>query len=257
MNARPLLIAGLAVGTGLVLSGCTTVARDHKISASAVAQECLYQADTYSPVGPDYSDPSHAGKAPEIMTYDPNSHVETRLDSRDGARVLTVQNSRDHTVTATSIDEPGYGDYPICNADGRGLTYTTYARSGPNPVVVGTIAGAIVGGAVTKNGSGAATGAAFGGSLAGAIKDPYAANALSIGAATGALVGYSVNGTQGAGAGAAYGALLGAETNENGGATFRSGGSSSSSRSTAGNSRGGGGGSGRGGASRGGGSSSR
>jgi hypothetical protein len=251
MNARPLLIAGLAASTGLVLSGCTTIARDHRIAAAAVAQDCLYQADTYSPIGPDYTDPAHAGKAPEIMTYDPNSHVETRVDSRDGARVLTVQNTREHTVTATSIDAPGVRDFPICSANGRDLTYTTYARTGPNPVVVGTIAGAIVGGAVTKTGSGAATGAAFGGSLGGAIKDPYEANALSIGAATGALVGYSVSGTSGASAGAAYGALLGAETNNAGGATLRSdsygNGGGSSGGGSGGRSGGSGGGGGRGG----------
>lgn len=245
MNARPLLIAGLAVSTGLVLSGCTTVAHDHKISAAAVAQDCLYQADIDSPNGPRYE---NAGRAPEIMTYDPGSHVETRLDNRDGARALTVLNARENTVTAVSIDRPGQGDVPICNADGRGLAYTTYSRSGPNPVIIGTIAGAIVGGAVTKTGSGAATGAAFGGSLGGAIKDPYEANALSIGAATGALVGYSVSGTSGASAGAAYGALLGVQTNATGGATFRGDGRSSSSGGGNGGKGGnGGGGSGKGG----------
>jgi hypothetical protein len=220
MNARPLLIAGFAVGSGLALSACTTVPHDHTIAASAIAQDCRYQADVYVDRATD--NPALAGKAPEIMTYDPSSHVETRLDSRGQAKVLTVQNSRENSITALGVDEAGNRAVPICTADGRDYVYTTYTRTGPNPVIVGTIAGAIVGGAVTKNGAGAATGAAFGGTFGSSLRDPYEANAISIGTALGSLVGYSVNGIQGASAGAAYGALLGAQTNNAGGATLRS-----------------------------------
>lgn len=233
MNARPLLIAGLALGSSLVLSACTTTAVPGHISAAADAHDCLDKAGAY--MGLDGKpNPDNIGRAPEVLTYDPNSRVETSLDSRGGAKVLVVQNRSDvsrPTVTALAVDEATGDDDRICSADGRGRNYVSYRRSGPNPVVIGTIAGAIVGGAMTKNGSGAATGAVYGGSFGAALQDqPYAANSISIGAALGSLVGYSVSGTQGAGAGAAYGALLGAQTNTAGGATLRSDGRASGAK---------------------------
>ncbi len=220
MNARPLLIAGLAVGSGLALSACTTVPHDHTIAAATVAQDCRYQADIYVDRATD--NPSLSGKAPEIMTYDPYNRTQTNLDTRSsGAKVLTVENKRENAISAYAVDQAGDRPIPICAADGRDFVYTTYSRTGPNPVVVGTIAGAIVGAAVTKNGSGAATGAAFGGTFGSSLRDPYEANAISIGSALGSLVGYSVSGVQGAPAGAAYGALLGAQTHNTGGASLR------------------------------------
>jgi hypothetical protein len=239
MNARPLLITSLAIGSGLVLSGCTTIARDHKISAAAIAQDCQYQADVYT-VADD--DPARAGKAPEVMTYDPKTRTETSLDSRDGARVLTVQNRSENRITATAIDAPGAREYPICSASGRDYVYTTYTRSGPNPVIIGSIAGAIVGAATTKTDKGAMEGAFYGGMLGGSVSDPYEANARSIGAATGALIGYSIDGTKGASSAAAYGLILGNQTHATGGATLRSGDARDTSRSGGGGSGGRGGG---------------
>ncbi len=202
MKASRLILAALALGSGLGLTACETVTRHHSVSASQVAQGCLEYAE--------------GSAAPEIMTYDPYTHVETHVLEAPKGAAVTVQDRGNNRVTAVSAEHVGDSGYPLCTADGRPRDYASTRVVGPNPVIVGTIAGAVVGAAVTKSGKGAQTGAVIGATMGSALSNSDDSNAISLGAGTGALIGAAAGGTDTAAAGAVAGAIIGLEAKKKG-----------------------------------------
>jgi len=195
MKASRILIAGLALGSGLALQACSTVTSHHSIAASQVAKGCLEYAE--------------GSTAPEIMTYDPYTHVETHVLEAPKGAALTVQDRAANRVTAVSAEHVGEAGYPLCSSDGHDRDYASTRSVGPNPVIVGTVAGAVVGAAVTKSSKGAEAGAAIGATMGSTLSNSGDSNAISLGAATGAIIGSATGGKDAAAAGAVAGALLG------------------------------------------------
>ncbi|MFT4074151.1 MAG: glycine zipper 2TM domain-containing protein [Asticcacaulis sp.] len=195
MQASRLILAGVAIGGGLSVSACVTTPAPRAVNTANADAAC--QAD-------------YSGKAPEIMTYDPYTHVETRVTRTGDVPVMSSNGTRNSVGLDPYAKNPRDGSF-VCTR--RGAYGVEFVRGGPNPVIVGAVAGAIVGGAVTQNSKGAEQGAVIGATM-GSSLNAGDSNAISVGAATGALIGGAGGDTDGAAAGAVAGAVLGLQAKD-------------------------------------------
>ncbi len=195
MKASCLILTGLAIGTGLTLSGCVTTPEPRAVNTARADEAC--RADL-------------SGQAPEIMTYDPYTRVETRVTRTSDLPVMSSNATKNSVGLDPYASNPRDGSY-ICTR--RGPYGVEFVRGGPNPVIVGAVAGAIVGSVVTNNPKGAQQGAVIGATM-GSSLNAGDSNAISVGAATGALIGGANGDTDGAAAGAVAGAVLGLQAKD-------------------------------------------
>ena len=194
MKALRLLVTGLALGAGLVSAGCVSTPEPRAINTARADEACRA----------DY------GQAPEIMTYDPYTHVETRVTRTGDVPVMSSNGSRNSVGLDPYAQNPRDGSF-VCTR--RGAYGVDFVRGGPNPVIVGAVAGAVVGSVVTNNPKGAQQGAVIGATM-GSSLNAGDSNAISLGAATGALIGSTNGSTSDAAAGAVAGAVLGLQAKD-------------------------------------------
>ncbi len=199
MKTSILILGGVAV-CAAGLSGCVTERHERVIPANIVAQACI--------------DKSERGVTPQVMTYDSATGTETHMMNVDGYKTVTVQNRGLQTAAGMEARPDSSDATGICGANGA-EHYVSERTYGPNPVVIGAAAGAVVGAAVTKNAKGAEEGAVIGGTVAQVFDDPNKTDNISIGAATGAVIGaVATKGGSGAAGGAIAGALVGTEATD-------------------------------------------
>ena len=195
MKASRLFLTGLAIGTGLATSACVTTPEPRAVNTARAEEACRAE---------------FSGEAPEIMTYDPYTRVETRVTRTSDLPVMSSNATRNPVGLDPYAQNPRDGSY-ICTR--RGPYGVEFVRGGPNPVIVGAVAGAIVGSAVTQNAKGAQQGAVIGATM-GSSLNAGDSNAISVGAAAGALIGGANGDTDGAAAGAVAGAVLGLQAKD-------------------------------------------
>ncbi|CAM3110859.1 glycine zipper domain-containing protein [Asticcacaulis taihuensis] len=195
MKASRLVLTGLALGAGLATSACVTTPEPRAINTARADEAC--RAD-------------FTGQAPEIMTYDPYTHVETRVTRTSDLPVMSSNATRNSVGLDPYAQNPRDGSY-VCTR--RGAYGVDFVRGGPNPVIVGAVAGAVVGSVVTNNSKGAQQGAVIGATM-GSSLNAGDSNAISLGAATGALIGGANGDTNDAAAGAVAGAVLGLQAKD-------------------------------------------
>jgi len=195
MKASRFILTGLALGAGLATTACVTTPEPRAVNTARAEEAC--RAD-------------FSGQAPEIMTYDPYTHVETRVTRTSDLPVMSSNATKNAVGLDPYADNPRDGSY-VCTR--RGPYGVEFVRGGPNPVVVGAVAGAIVGSAVTQNSRGAQQGAVIGATM-GSSLNAGDSNAISVGAATGALIGGASGNTSDAAAGAVAGAVLGLQAKD-------------------------------------------
>lgn len=104
MKASNILMAGLSLGAIISLSGCASVYVERTRAAEQAAQECLNEIES-------------SKKAPQIMTYNSDSKVETHVQTYPDGASMTVQQHGTNKVTGvdTKVGERPYS----CNANGR------------------------------------------------------------------------------------------------------------------------------------------
>jgi len=201
MKTSRRLLTGLALGSGLLGTACTTVPKPVAVNAPGAEDACRYAAE----------DP-----APQIMVYDSSTGTETHVDANGTQSTLAVRNVASRRGGAiVGADTASHSDARagyICSP-AFGPVGVEPARGGLNPTLVGATAGAVTGALVTKSAGGAAEGAVIGSSVVQTFADPRKGEDMSVGAAVGAVVGAAVakNSTGGAAAGAATGAVLGGQ----------------------------------------------
>jgi hypothetical protein len=195
MKASRLVLTGLALSAGLATSACVTTPEPRAINTARADEACRS----------DYT-----GQAPEIMTYDPYTHVETRVTRTSDLPVMSSNATKNAVGLDPYADNPRDGSY-VCTR--RGAYGVDFVRGGPNPVIVGAVAGAVVGSVVTNNPKGAQQGAVIGATM-GSSLNAGDSNAISVGAATGALIGSANGSTSDAAAGAVAGAVLGLQAKD-------------------------------------------
>ncbi len=195
MKASRLILTGLVIGTGLATSACVTVPEPRAVNTAHADEAC--QAD-------------YNGQAPEIMTYDPYTHVETRVTRTSDLPVMSSNATKNSVGLDPYAKNPRDGSY-VCTR--RGAYGVDFVRGGPNPVLVGAVAGAVVGSVVTNNPKGAQQGAVIGATM-GSSLNAGDSNAISVGAAAGALIGGANGDTNDAAAGAVAGAVLGLQAKD-------------------------------------------
>ena len=195
MKASRLILTGLAIGTGLAMSGCVTTPEPRAINTASADEAC--RAD-------------FSGQAPEIMTYDPYTRVETRVTRTGDLPVMSSNATKNSVGLDPYASNPRDGSF-VCTR--RGAYGVDFVRGGPNPVIVGAVAGAIVGSVVTNNPKGAQQGAVIGATM-GSSLNAGDSNAISVGATAGALIGGANGSTNDAAAGAVAGAVLGLQAKD-------------------------------------------
>lgn len=105
MRASQLILAGMLATAGLALGGCETVTiAERDQTAAQAADACV-------------ADIEGGKKAPQIMTYNTTSKVETHVQTFPDGAAMTVQDRQANKATGVDIK---VGDRPYsCNADGR------------------------------------------------------------------------------------------------------------------------------------------
>ncbi|MGN6207403.1 glycine zipper domain-containing protein [Asticcacaulis sp.] len=195
MKASRFILTGLALGAGLATSACVTTPEPRAINTARADEACRSDFN---------------GQAPEIMTYDPYTHVETRVTRTSDLPVMSSNATRNAVGLDPYAQNPRDGSY-VCTR--RGAYGVDFVRGGPNPVIVGAVAGAVVGSVVTNNSKGAQQGAVIGATM-GSSLNAGDSNAISLGAATGALIGGANGDTNDAAGGAVAGAVLGLQAKD-------------------------------------------